>query len=160
MSQNNRISVTLPQQVVDDVLNFIKRAGDALKPYLQGLTHEQRQTLAKMGDKTLPFVSKSYAYCGSNAEFAPNFLDIPELGKDLETAEVLTPVLNALEVLRSDVDDTVMLCGNEAFTGARYYYNSVSFAAKNGNPSAKPIAEDLAKRFPGVKRKKDVKAGK
>ena len=121
MSQDNRISVNIPQQVIDDALANIKKASDALKPYLQGLTGEERQSLAKMGDKTLPFVSKSYAYCGSNAEFAPNFLDIPELGKDLGTAETLTPVLNAVEVLRSDVDDTVMLCGNEAFTGARYY---------------------------------------
>lgn len=159
MSQDNRISVVIPQQVIDDVLANIKKASDGLKPYLQGLTDEERQTLAKMGDKTLPFVSKSYAYCGSNADFAPNFLDIAELGKDLGTADALTPVMNALEVLRSDVDDTVLLCGNEAYTGARYYYNSVSFAAKNGNTSAKPIAEDLAKRFPGVKRKKDEKAG-
>ena len=155
MSQDNRISVTIPQQVIDEVISNIKKSADLLKPYLQGLTHEERQSLAKMGDKTLPFVSKSYAYCGSNAEFAPNFLDINEMGKDLSTTETLTPVLNALEVLRSDVDDTVMLCGNEAFSGARYYYNSVTFAAKNGNTSAKPIAEDLAKRFPGVKRKKN-----
>ena len=155
MSQDNRISVNIPQQVIDEVLSNIKKSGDLLKPYLHGLTAEERHSLAKMGDKTLPFVSKSYTYCGSNAEFAPNFLDIPELGKDLGTAETLTPVLNAVEVLRSDLDDTVMLCGNEAFTGARYYYNSVTFAAKNGNTSAKPIAEDLAKRFPGVKRKKN-----
>lgn len=157
MSQDNRISLTIPQQVIDDVLANIKKASDSLRPYLQGLTDEERQTVAKMGDKTLPFVSKSFGYCSSNAEFAPNFLDVAELGKDLGTAETLTPILNALEVLRSDVDDTIMLCGSEAFAGARYYYNSVSFAAKNGNTSAKPIAEDLAKRFPGVKRKKDEK---
>jgi len=159
MSQDNRISVSIPQQVIDDALANIKKASDSLKPYLQGLTEDERGSIAKMGDKSSPFVSKSFNYCGSNPEFAPNFLNVTELEKDLGTVDQLTPVLNAVSVLRSDLDDTVMLCGSEAFTGARYYYNSVSFAAKNGNTAAKPIAEDLARRFPGVKRKKSEVTG-
>ena len=156
MSQDNRISITIPQPVADEVLVNIKRAAEALKPFLKALTDDERKTLAKMGDKSIAFVTKTHAYCGSNAEFAPNFLDIPELGKDLDAAISLTPMLKALKVLLSDVDDTIMLCGNEAYTGARFYYNSVVFAAKNGNTSAKPIAEDLAKRYPGVSHKKGV----
>lgn len=61
-------------------------------------------------------------------------------------------------MLASDLDDTLMLCGSEAYAGARYYYNSVSYAARQGNISAKPITEDLAMRYPGVKRKKQVDA--
>ena len=155
MSQDNRISASIPKQVVDEALSNIKKAADALKPYLHGLTGDERSSIAKMGDKSVPFVSKSFTYCGSNPEFAPNFLDVPEMGKDVDVVETLTPVFNAVNVFQSDLDDTIMLCGSEAFTAARYYYNSVGFAAKNGNTSAKPIAEDLAKRFPGVKRKKN-----
>jgi hypothetical protein len=158
MSQQNRISINPDPAVLQEAINFIVKAHDLLKPWLQSLSTEQRKGTAKMSDKTLAFVEKTDNYVKSHADFSPKFLDIVEMAKDLAAVKALKPVLDVLSTLYSDVDDTVLLCGSEAFAASRIYYNSVVYAAKQGVESAKPIAEDLSKRFPGTPRKK--KTGK
>ena len=156
--QKNRLSGALTQNDQDRIKSFLEEISIILKPFIQGLSLEERQALPKMSDKTIPFGDKVVSYCDSNPEFVPNFLDKVELKKDLSLLKVLKPIWDAVSVLHSDIDDTMMLAGSEAYDGARYYYHTVKFAAEKGNAAAKPIAEDLAKRFPGTrsKRKKEV----
>jgi hypothetical protein len=56
-------------------------------------------------------------------------------------------VLNLLEQLRADTEDTVMLAGSEAILAAMLYYGTVKEAAAKGVVTAKPIYEDLRARF-------------
>jgi len=84
MSQNNRISINIPDAVLLDAKKNIENATTALKPFLQGLSADERKSLPKMRDKTIAFVDKADSYANSNAEFAPNFLDIAEMGFDLQ----------------------------------------------------------------------------
>ena len=156
MAQQNRISVTIPQKTIDDVIKHIADIKALLKPYLHSLTVEERQSLVKMGDKSQAFVLKALDYSKTNSEFAPKSINIAEWQKDFEAVQDLTPVKNQLAQLSSDVDDTIMVLGAEAYDPARWYYNTVQFAASKGDISAKPIYEDLSKRYPGVKRKKDI----
>ncbi|MBL7729795.1 MAG: hypothetical protein JNM88_01345 [Chitinophagaceae bacterium] len=120
-----------------------------LKPKLIGLSIEERQVLAKMNDKTHPFCLKVERYCELNPEFTPNFMDVNEFVKDLHLVNELKPVFDIVSQMNSDLEDTTMLAGSEAYDAARYYYHSVKYAAKHGNAAAKPIYDDLAKRFPG-----------
>ncbi len=154
MAQQNRISVTIPQKTIDDVTKHIADIKSLLKAYLYPLTVDERQSLVKMGDKSRPFVSKALEYSKTNSDFAPKSINITEWQKDFDAAEDLTPIKNQLTQLLSDIDDTVMMLGTEAYDPARWYYNNVQFAASKGDMSAKPIYEDLGKRFPGIKRKK------
>jgi hypothetical protein len=154
MAQQNRISITIPNKEMDEALKHIADAKAILQKYLQPLTIAERQGLVKMGDKSQPFVQKALDYATTNAEFAPKTIDINEWRKDYDGVEDLTPVKNQLAQFLSDVDDTVMLLGVEAYDPARWYYNNVQFAAEKGDAGAKPIYEDLSKRFPGVSRKK------
>ena len=149
--QKNRLSGALTQNDQDRIKSFLAEISIILKPFIQGLSIEERQTLPKMKDKTIPFGDKVLSYCDSNPEFAPNFLDKAELKKDLVLAKALKPIWDAVSVLYSDIDDTMMLAGSEAYEGSLFYYHSVKYAAKKGNVAAKPIIEDLAKRFPGPK---------
>lgn len=160
MSQQNRISIEPKQAVVDEAIADIAKAYTTLKPYFQGLSKDERHSLLKMSDKTVAFVDKSDNYVKSHKEFVPPFLDVVEMNKDLTAVKVLKPLRDLLATFHSDVDDTVLLCGSEAFTASRIYYNSVAYAAKQGVESAKPIAADLAKRFPGTPRKKKEKTTK
>lgn len=104
-----------------------------------------------MNDKTLPFGLKVSSYCVSNPEFAPLYMDKVEFERDLALYQELKPIADIVSQLNSDLDDTMMLSGSEAYEASRYYYNGVKYAAKNGNAKAKPIYADLAKRFPGPK---------
>ena len=153
MSTANRIDASIPGSVITDVTNKLKEAAILLKPYLESLTVEERKTLAKMSDKTVAFVNKIDSYTDSNPEFAPAYMEIPDFKKDINLVNDLKDVLDIANQICSNVDDTVMLAGSEAYVGALLYYYSLKGAIKAGQPNAKPIYEDLAKRFPGPRKK-------
>lgn len=147
MSTKNAISIAIPeaeQQTIKDAAGTLKKT---LNPYLVALSNEQRQTIPKMGDGTQPFVRKTLAYAESNPEFAPPYMDLPELKKDMDVVRQLTPVLRTLEQLVSNLNDTLMLAGSESFVTSLSYYHTVKIAAKMNIPGAKSIYEDLRERF-------------
>lgn len=147
----NRISVSIPDDVITQALTALNQVKTLLQPYLQSLTVEERHDLLKMSDKSLSFVSKVNDYCTNSGEFCPSYMNVDEFKKDFEAASALKPVLDLCEQVFSNIDDTVMLAGSEAFNGALLYYNGVQVAAKTGQMSAKPIFDDLRQRF--LKRK-------
>lgn len=147
MSAQNQISVEIPQTVIDSVMKSAKDSQEALKPYLQALTNDQKSSLFKMGDKTLATVQKLLSYTTTNPEFVPGYMEVEEFHKDAKVVEQLSPLLALFEQLVSDLNDTVMLAGSEALTNGMLYYGSVNEAASKGVPAAKPIYDDLSQRF-------------
>lgn len=149
MSQQSRISAEIPSKIIDEVLGLLKNASNILKPYLASLTMQDRQYIAKMSDKTVAFVTKIIDYSETNADFNPAYLDIPELKRDFKLVHDLKKIEELAKQLASDIDDTMMLAGSEAYLSSLLYYNNVKVAAKQGLAQAKPIYEDLSVRFPG-----------
>ncbi|GAA4275500.1 hypothetical protein [Aquimarina mytili] len=147
MSQENQISVVIPQDVIDNITNKLQECKNDLAPYLQALTANDRSGLFKMGDKSLPTVQKVKSYAETNPEFVPGYMDTQEFLKDETVVSQLTPIANILEQLFSDVDDTRLLAGSEALQAALLYYGQIKEANKKGVKSAKPIYEDLRQRF-------------
>ncbi|RPD41957.1 hypothetical protein [Chitinophaga barathri] len=152
----NLIALEIPAEIAQQVEQKLTEARQMLAPFLVALTNEQRKTTAKMGDKTIPFVSKVLEYSKSNPSFAPPYMDVTGMEVDVKAAETLTTLLRSSEQLTSNLDDTSMLSGSDAYIAALGYYNSVRHAAKNNVPAAKEIYEDLRKRFPGRVRKAAV----
>ncbi len=147
MSTKNQISVEIPQSVIDKVTENLQNSRTLLAPYLQGLTAEQRESIFKMGDKTVATVQKVEDYTQTNPEFAPSYMDQPEFHKDMAVVNDLSPLRNLANQLVSDLGDTIMLAGNEALLAALLYYGAVKEASTKGVATAKPIYEDLSKRF-------------
>jgi hypothetical protein len=58
-----------------------------------------------------------------------------------------TVVFNPLQQLSREVDDTAMLAGSEAFTQTLSFYNSVKQAARDNQPGAQALFDELKKRF-------------
>ncbi len=83
----------------------------------------------------------------SDAEFAPAYMDVAELKKDVDAVGTLTELARPIEQLNRTLDDTIMLAGSEAYVASLAYYNSVKRAAKINVPGALTIHEDLKKRF-------------
>lgn len=159
----NKISISIPEKLYQDVLLKLTEAKallspSLLSPYVIALQAEERRALPKMGDKTFPFVEKALEYAQANPALSPGFIDMPEWQKDNEAHARLTSLYRLAEQLCSSVDDTMMLCGSESYTAALGFYNSVRQAAKMNVTDAKPIAEDLAKRFPGRSIKQEIAA--
>lgn len=106
-----------------------------------------------MSDRTTPFVEKVLNYSVSNPSFSPKYLNIDDLKIDLEAVNTLNQIFRPLSQIVSGLDDTILLSGSEAYTAALSYYNSVKQAAKMNVQEAKPIYEELSKRFPGRPKK-------
>ena len=155
MSTENVISIEIPEadiQAVKDALNTIQTT---LAPYVMALTPEQRKTIPKMSDGTEPFVGKVMDYATSNPQFAPPYMDVPEMKKDFDAVSALLPFLRTADQLVSNLNDTTMMAGSEAYVAALSYYNSVKMASKTNIPGAKAIYDDLSKRFAGQGKQKE-----
>ena len=100
-----------------------------------------------MSDGTLPFVEKVMDYAQSDNQFLPPYVDLQELEKDWMAVKELMPLLRDLQQLESNLNDTLMMAGSEAYVGALSYYNSVKYGAKVNAADAKVIYEDLKQRF-------------
>lgn len=147
MSTQNQISIEIPETVITDVMQKLQDCKVALAPYLQGLTAEERQSLFKMGNKTVATVQKTKSYVATNPEFVPAYMNKDEFLKDEAVVSQLSPIANLASQLVTDVEDTVMLSGSEALQMAMLYYGQVKEAQSRGIPTAKPIYEDLKERF-------------
>jgi len=147
MSTKNQISIEIPQSVIDKVTENLQESRTLLAPYLQALTSDEKETIFKMGDKTVATVQKVEDYTETNPEFSPAYMDQAEFHKDVAVVTDLSPLRNLATQLASDLSDTIMLAGNEALLAALLYYGAVKEASAKGVATASPIYDDLSKRF-------------
>jgi len=147
MTVENRVSIVIPAEVKQSVLQKLTEVDGLLKPFLVALSPEERKVLPKMGDGSSPFVGKALGYCKTDPQFMPSYVNIPEMEIDYNAVVDLTDFAHISLKLSSGLNDTITLSGSEAYVAALSYYNSVKNAAKMNVPGAKPIYEDLKKRF-------------
>ncbi len=150
----NRISLDIKQADIDAINQAIQTLATKLQPLLIALEANDRQSIAKMKDKSVPFLEKIIQYVGVNPEFVPVFLNTDEMKKDFDAFSILNNFLRPLAQITRNLEDTAMLCGSEAYSAGLIYYGSVKQAAKVNVPKAKAIADDLSTRFESQKVKK------
>ena len=148
MPDDNRISAQLTDANKAAVLQKIGEIR-ALLPFLLNLTPDERQTLPKLGDKTLGFDEKCASHMAQNPKLVPGFVDAAELEKDRALRTPLSDVVRELDSLTQAVDDTVTLVGHEIYMAELAFYQNVRQAAKRGVSGAQAIYDDLKDRFPG-----------
>lgn len=154
MSTRNLVSVDIPDADIKKVKDAMKIIMDTLSPSLIALTAEERRTMLKMGDGTEPFVEKVLDYIDSNPQFLPTIVNSVEMKKDWKVWGQLIPILRMVDQLQSNLNDTIMEAGSEVYADCLGYYAGVQFGVKMNYPDAKPIDEDLRKRFVGQGRRK------
>jgi hypothetical protein len=147
MSKDNLVSVQISAEDLAKVNEAVKTIQSVLKPYLVTISTEERKTLPKMSEKTVPFVKKVLEYAGTHLEFAPSYLDINELKKDVDAFDALNKIGMPLEELSTSIIDTTILAGSEAYIASLSYYNAVKQAVKMNQANAKVIFDDLKTRF-------------
>ena len=143
----NKIDYSIPADVVTDATASINALALSLKPYIISLSKDERKKRPKMGDGTFPFVQKALDYSQSNPEFAPVYFNQEQLANIITVWNQLNSIFRPIQQLFSNLDDTTLEAGSEGYSMALTYYNSIKQAAKEGVPGAKPIYEDLKKRF-------------
>jgi hypothetical protein len=146
MSDTNRISVTITDQNVADVIGHI----DGIEAVLNFLiSREDGDNSVLLGEKSVGFDEKADGYMTSNPEFIPTYVEIAEVLKDRAAREQFLKFLPRLRVLAAKAEDTFNVIGNEIMYADLAYYNNTAEAAKHGKPGAGDIHDDLATRYPG-----------
>lgn len=156
MSTENLVSVDIPESDINQVIAALTTASDILMKYLIALTPQQRKDMLKLGDASVAFASKAMEYLKSSPTFLPATVSAPEMEKDWKVFNQLSPVLHLLEKLYSGVSDTTMEAGSELYKNCLLYYTGAKVGAEMNYPGAKPVAEDLGKRFKGQGRRKEA----
>lgn len=151
----NIVSIQIPSKDLNTALTKLQEVQDLLAPYLIALTPTERQALPKMSDRSVPFVEKVMDYAKENPQLGPAYLEVNELEIDVQSVRDLNQIARKAHKLASGLDDTMMLAGSEAYVASLAYYNSVKGAAKLNVPGAKPIHDDLKKRFETQGRRSD-----
>ena len=155
MTNSNSISLSIPVEIVEQVKQLYGQANQLLAPYLVNLTPDDRVQLPKMGEKTIPFVTKGNEYLKVPGTPVPPYVDIPELEIDIKAFETLRQILQVIQPTVDMLDDTMLLCGSEAYIAVLAFYTYLKGAAKANVPGAKTIYDDLGIRFPGRPAKKE-----
>lgn len=153
MSTPNQINIEIPDAVITSVKQKLMDCKEELAPYVETLSLKERQTLFKMGDKTVATVQKVESYLNSNPEFAPAYMDQREFRNDVAVVNQLEEIEDLATQIATSISDTSMLAGSEALYGAMLYYGQVREANSKNVLAARPIYEDLQPRFSKKRRK-------
>lgn len=114
-------------------------------PFLIGLTPEERQGQAKMGDKTVAFVDKALDVVARHPEILPGTFDADDFETDVALIHSLKPISNEVRDLLEKLDDTIFQASSEAFGAALKVYQ---FAKVNGvEGELDDELADMGKRF-------------
>ncbi len=154
MTAQNAFAIVLPAETLVEATRKLTELHQLLHPYLRALSVEERRGLVKMQEHTIPFVQKTVVYARTQPQFAPPFVELSELEKDVNAVAGLTPLFYLAEQLYSNLADTMLLCGSEAYLMALGYFHAVKQAAMMNVPDAAAIYQDLQQQFPGKVRKK------
>jgi hypothetical protein len=137
------LEVTISKEEVKKALNSLETIKGTLNPYLAKLSPEERTKIPRLTSNTVQFIKKSIDYISSSDCFTPNFIDIEELRSDYETIKLLTKIIEPLNQLCSDLNDTILLSGREAYKSSLNYYYSIEEETRI-NPKAKLIHKELS----------------
>ena len=147
MNLTNNFSGKIDAEALQNIANAVLTIRGNL-PKLVTLTAEQRQSMPKMGDKTIAFVNKALGYAKQNLETIPAYLSFDEFTTDVEGVNALFQVKAQLDKLVEEIDDTMMTAGSEAYIAALVFYSAVKTAIQAGETGLKSIYDDMAQRFP------------
>ncbi|GHU27101.1 hypothetical protein FACS1894172_03460 [Spirochaetia bacterium] len=152
MKDNQHVQA-IPTEVLTQAQTKVDELKTLLAPYILALTPSERHKLPKMGEKTIGFVEKSYNFAKQNPNLCPPYLDMTAFDTDFDDAHGLWTLLNTVQQLHQNLDDTEMAAGSEAYQAALLFYSSVKTAAAQDVPGAKAVYNELRTHFPGGKRK-------
>lgn len=141
----NRISAELPAKTREEVLQDIEAIKSKL-PFLIDLSTDEKQGMAKFGDKSRAFVTKAFELASLNKGAIPADLDLAEMKKDVELMLSLYPILKSLDILYEKINDTYFAAGSEAYSAGLHIYLYLK-AANVATGGLDDVLDDLGKRF-------------
>ncbi len=146
MVMKNRVSLVIPQETEDQAMLHMDGL-IALFPELFDLSSEERIRLAKLSRRRQEMIDKVHIHAVQNPTLVPQYTDISEFIRDVESTKSLQRLNAKLEVFSNMVQDTIMLLQADAYEIGRAFYKTVQTAYKHGVPGTEKILADLSYHF-------------
>lgn len=143
----NLTDVVIPQADLEAIQTKLGELEALLKPYLVDLTPAERKRMVTINDGNFPFAEKAMQYTMSNTNLVPAFIEADAVKRDFDLYKQMRPMLQRIAQLHTNVENTVMESGHEAYSQLLSFYNAVKYADKMGVQGAKDIFNDLKIRF-------------
>jgi hypothetical protein len=151
---SSRIPIELSTADIDAINWAIATLAAKLQPLLIALEDEDKNNLAKLGERSILFIEMCLQYAESDTEFLPDFVDVTRMKQDLTAFSLLSEFLRPLRQITRNLDDTATLCGSEVISASLAYYNSIRHAIEMNAPNASVIHDDLSQLFEAQKPRK------
>ncbi len=149
MSEENEMSIEITDPNMVLILGHIASVKSMLPSTLLNLTPGKRKSMLKMGDKTIAFCSKALEFATLNPNLRPPYVDLVEFKKDLDAVIAMQTILRSMLEITSKLDDSILICGKDAYIAALSIYKMVKDGALRNVSGAKIAETELSKRFPG-----------
>jgi hypothetical protein len=156
MAIDNNISIGFTAQQETDLLAAINTIKTIITDKVISLTPKQRQQYGRVKYEKEIWIDKVKVHIDQNPSKVPDYVDVPEFQKDYAAHKTIGKILNVMEAEFDKLDDTNLLLGYDLDFNAHAFYRSIQTAARNNDPGAKAIYDDLKQQFAGQgKKKKD-----
>ncbi|WP_037575754.1 hypothetical protein [Sporocytophaga myxococcoides] len=147
------VSAVVTAEDLQNVIGHLQ-AIESLLPFLISLSIEERQSLTKLGPKSVDFVGDANETVKTFPFIMPPTFDKSEFGRDSDLTKILITIKMGVDSLQQKLDDTLMEVGSEAMTSALEVYAQVQLQ-KDSVPGLRSAYEKLKARFVRSKQKKD-----
>ncbi|UHQ20211.1 hypothetical protein LVB87_03345 [Lysobacter sp. KIS68-7] len=127
MQQQNLASLVVTKELQAQLLSLIQQFRQHL-PGLIALEADERKALTMMGPKSEGFARLGLVQMRQNPDLMPRGLDMDGAFADLEARDNLIPVLQALQQLIEELDDTVAALGSDVMVVANLVYGILKSA--------------------------------
>jgi hypothetical protein len=98
--KTNKHTTAIPEAAITQAHGQIAAVIQQLAPHTIALTPHERQTMLKMGDKSLAFVEKAHDYAHDNPALTPRYLDMTAFDVDFAYAHGLWNLLTLVKMHR------------------------------------------------------------
>jgi hypothetical protein len=143
----HNISAVLSQADID----AIKAAADVITsklPFAVVLEDAEKQSLVKLGSKSLDFVEDANRATKNFPQVFPSSFNTVEFDKDTALFKAMSNVKIIIEALAKKIEDTHMAVGSEAMVTSFEVYALIG-AQKDRVPGLKAVWEKMRERFAG-----------
>ncbi len=153
MALDNLISVQFTDEETVALDGHFDGIDAILKSKCISLTPEQRQSYARLGNKSENWSRKVLNYMNTQPNLTPAFIEYDETVTDFEARQTLQPRAARGEAIMDMMNDTLLLLGADVYHSCIAYYRNIRLLARQNVVGAKAIYEDLSAQFPGKNRR-------
>jgi len=147
MALENLISISFTEEELTLLDGHLAGIRQLLQGKTVNLTSDQRRQYGRIANQNKLIVDKAKNYMEQHPDWVPRFLDKDEFDRDYISRQQIENRVQLLENLSTQLIDTKTLLDHDNYNNALSFYRMIRFLARENEPGAKPVYEDMRVLF-------------